>query len=83
MTDNDLMQTVRTALFAVAPDLEDETIDPGRRLRDQFEFDSMDFVRFMVELHRATGVNVPEKEYPKLESLDGCVTYLSIHSRPL
>ena len=56
MSDTDLEGQVRAALYAIAPDLEGEALDPTRRYRDQFEFDSMDFLRYVIELHRRTGV---------------------------
>lgn len=74
--NDEIEQQVRSALYAIAPDLEAEPIDPQRRYRDQFEFDSMDFLRYATELHRLTGVDVPERDYPRLESLAGAVAYL-------
>lgn len=74
--NDEIEQQVRSALYAIAPDLEAEPIDPQRRYRDQFEFDSMDFLRYATELHRLTGVEVPERDYPRLESLAGAVAYL-------
>ncbi len=73
---NDLSHQVRAALYAVAPDLADEPLDPGQRYRDQFEFDSMDFLRYVVELARRTGVEIAEADYPQLESLDAAVAWL-------
>lgn len=77
MSTNDREIQVRTALYAVAPDLEGERFDPNRRYRDQFEFDSMDLMRYLVELHRLTGIEVPESDYTRLETLAGAVAYLS------
>lgn len=76
MNNIDLAHVVRGALYAVAPDLEDEPLDPQLRFRDQFEFDSMDFNRYIVELHRRTGLDIPERDYPRLETLAGAVAYL-------
>ncbi len=44
---------------------------------EQFEFDSMDFQNFIAGLHRATGLELPEKDYPRLTSLDRAVAYLA------
>ncbi|MFA6139825.1 MAG: acyl carrier protein [Hyphomicrobium sp.] len=76
MTDAELSKLVKSALFKVAPDLEGEEIAPERRFRDQFEVDSMDLLNFVIELHRATGIDIPERDYPRLETLAGCVAYL-------
>jgi len=76
-------QLVKSALYSVAPDLEGEPLDPGVRYRDQFEFDSMDFLRFVVELHRLTGIDIPESDYPRLETLAAASAYLGEKNRPV
>lgn len=76
MTDAELADLVIKALYSVAPDLEGETVDPDRAFRDQFEIDSMDFLNFIIALHKATGIEVPEKDYPKVQSLGGVIAYL-------
>lgn len=82
MTSETFEQQARAALYAIAPDLEGEPLDAGVRYRDQFEFDSMDFLRFVVELHRLTGVDIPESDYPRLETLNGGVAYLREKAEP-
>lgn len=76
MNELELEARIRAALYAVAPDLEGQPIDPDARYRDQFEIDSMDFLRFLVELNKVTGVQVAESDYPRLETLAGGVAYL-------
>jgi acyl carrier protein len=41
------------------------------------ELDSMDFLTFVEELFTRTGVDVPERDYPSLTTVERCVTYLS------
>jgi len=78
-------ETLRTAalqaLLDVAPDVDAASIDPTQPFRDQFDFDSMDHLNFVIALHRSLGVDVPEVDYPKLASLDGCVRYLEKATR--
>jgi acyl carrier protein len=79
MTDAELMETVKEALFSVAPDLEGEPVDPDRTFQDQFEIDSMDFLNFVIALSRLTGIEVPEADYPKLQTPSDAVNYLRTH----
>ena len=44
--------------------------------RDQLDLDSMDFVNFLVAVDEALGVETPEKDYPKLATIDQCGSYL-------
>jgi acyl carrier protein len=55
---------VRSALISVAPELEDQSLDPDADFRDQMYLDSMDFLNFVIGLHEASRVDVPERDYP-------------------
>jgi acyl carrier protein len=72
-----LRSAVLEALLDVAPDVDTGALDAARPFRDQFDFDSMDQLNFVVSLHKRLGVDVPEADYPQLATLTGCVAYLS------
>jgi acyl carrier protein len=76
-TPERLRQVVIDALAKVAPEADASTLDPKQGLRDQLDLDSMDFLNFVLALHAALGVDVPERDYPKLATLDSCVDYLA------
>jgi organic hydroperoxide reductase OsmC/OhrA len=40
----------------------------------------MDFLNFVVGLHDAFGIDVPEADYPALTSVAGCVRYVQAHA---
>jgi len=75
MNEDEVKAAVKKALARVAPEAEDEELRPEVNFRDQIELDSMDFVGFVLELEKELGVKVPELQYPKLSSLNGCVGY--------
>ncbi len=72
-----LRSAVIEALLDVAPDVDSNALDAARPFRDQFDFDSMDQLNFVLGLHQRLGVDVPETDYPQLATLAGCVDYLS------
>jgi acyl carrier protein len=76
MTDAELAELVKSTLIKVAPDLEGEDFVADTNFREQFEVDSMDLLNFVIALHQRTGIDIPERDYGKLETLSGCVTYL-------
>ena len=76
MTADALRAAVLEALLDVAPDVEAATLDAARPFRDQFDFDSMDQLNFILGLHRRFAVDVPDADYAQLATLDGCVAYL-------
>jgi acyl carrier protein len=77
MTTDALRAAVLEALLDVAPDVDAGALDAARPFRDQFDFDSMDQLNFVVALHKRLGVDVPESDYPQLGTLAGCVDYLA------
>ncbi len=68
---------VLAALRGVAPEADAAAIAGDARLREELELDSMDFLSFVIALHAALGVEVPEVDYPQLATLDGAVRYLA------
>ena len=79
MTDTEIEALVKKALYDVAPDLEGEPIEPGETFRDQFEIDSMDFLNFVIAVHEATGLDIPEADYNELQTLAGASAYVKKH----
>jgi acyl carrier protein len=77
MSNESVADLVRGALISVAPEAEDQMLDPEVNFRDQLDLDSMDFLNFVIALHEATGVDLPERDYPQLASLNGCIEYLA------
>lgn len=71
-----LRTTVLDALTTVAPDVDVEGLDDGAELTEELDLDSMDFLNFVSELSERLGVDIPERDYPKLSTVDGAVAYL-------
>ena len=77
MNDTDVRSIVLRTLEQVAPDVDTDTLDPGADFREEFDLDSMDVLNLVIGLHEATGVEIPERDYPQLVTVEGCVTYLT------
>lgn len=80
MTSNDVRGTVLSVLGEIAPEADLAAVRPNVPLRDQLDLDSMDILNFVVGLHAALGVDIPEVDYPKLATLDACVAYVTERS---
>ena len=50
---------------------------PGADLAEQLDIDSMDFLNVIVAIHEQTGIEIPERDYGKLSTLDDAVAYLA------
>jgi len=76
MSTDELQATLLRILGELAPEADMSELKPGVRLRDQLDLDSMDFLNFLIGVHEATGVDIPEADYPKLRTLNDIVAYL-------
>ncbi len=76
MAHNDIADKVLASLREIAPEVDTSSLDPAVSLRDQFDIDSVDFLNFVLTLEKKMGTRIPEVDYPKLSSLNGCLTYL-------
>ena len=77
MTEQELTAIVRQALAKVAPETAGARIEADVPLREECDLDSMDFLNFVIGLHKATGLEIPETDYPRLATIAGAVAYLS------
>ena len=77
MTEEKIKEAVQKALKEVAPETATVQLRGEVNFRDQFEFDSMDFVSFVMKLDKELDRRTPEADYPRLSSLAGCIKYLS------
>lgn len=80
MTKEEILARVIAELQNVAPGCEPENADPDGDLREELEIDSMDFLNFIIALHKALHIDIPESDYPKLSTLNNIVAYLHDHS---
>ena len=76
MNREEIKTTALDVLMEIAPEVEAERLEPGVSFRDQFEFDSVDYLNFVLTLEKHLGIKIPEIDYPLLSSLDGCLSYL-------
>lgn len=76
MTREEIGDSIIEIINEILPDGDCSDLDPEKRLRDQLELDSMDFLDIVMELRKKYGVEVPEEDYPKLATLNSCMEYL-------
>ena len=77
MNLDQIRAAVLDALGGVAPEADAAAIDPQASLREELELDSMDHLNFLIALHQALGVEIPEADYPRLQTLNEVVAYLA------
>jgi acyl carrier protein len=70
------LSIVRASLEATVPEADGERLEGDTPFRDQFPFDSVDYLHLALRLEKAAGVTIPESDYPLLATLNGCAAYL-------
>ncbi len=70
-------QTVIEAILDVAPDTDPNSISDEASFREALGIDSMDFLDILEQVADETGVEVPEKDYPQIESIALFASYLA------
>lgn len=82
MTTQQLQQDILRILGGIAPEADLTSIRANVPFRDQLDLDSMDFLNFVIAMHKELNVDIPESDYPKVASLSGCTTYIESKTVP-
>ena len=77
MTREETLDLLREVLGGIAPEVDLDEVDPESDLQAELDIDSIDFLNLVDALHKRTGIEVPERDYPQLATLDGCISYLA------
>jgi acyl carrier protein len=75
-SDAELRALLLDALRRVAPEADVSALAPDADLREALEIDSIDVLNLAIALHEATGVDIPERDYPQLATLERAAAYL-------
>jgi len=76
MNRDDLVRELRELVLDVVPNADAATLDPALPLREQVEMDSMDALTLAERIAEELGVEIPEKDYRRLASLDALADWL-------
>jgi acyl carrier protein len=79
-THDDIRSQVLSVLTTIAPEVDAEDIDDDVLLRDQVDLDSMDWLNFLIGIHKRLQVDIPESEYASLRTLADVLTYVEQHA---
>jgi acyl carrier protein len=75
-TEAELRENILKALTDVAPDLLGTEIKDEDPIRESYDLDSADYLHFIVRIHELLGVDIPEKDYPKVNTVSSAMKYL-------
>lgn len=76
MNEQQIRVMILTFLEKIAPEADLSSLQADIRFRDQFEFDSIDCLNLITAISKERSITIPEIDYPKLATLNGCISYL-------
>jgi len=76
MNEESVQDFILRILRRIAPEADLESLDPDKSFRDQFAFDSVDFLNFALALQDGLKISIPEEDFPSLGTLNGCIAYI-------
>ena len=77
MNRQSAIAVVRAALREIAPEVDVDALPDESELHFDLDLDSMDFLNLVAALHEATGVDIPERDYPLLATVAGLTDYVA------
>jgi acyl carrier protein len=73
---NDPRELLIEVLSRIAPESDPTAVDPTEDLRDELDLDSMDELNMITRVSERLGIDIPERDYPQMRTLDGAIDYL-------
>lgn len=77
MTSAEIRASIIDILSDIAPDEDYEGLKDDVSFRDQLGMDSMDVMDVVLELRRRFKLQIPEADYPRLDSMNSTIEYLA------
>ena len=82
MNTHEARALIAQLLHRIAPEVDLDDADPDAPLQEAMDLDSMDFLNLVTALHDETGIDVPERDYPLLATVNGFVAYVTSAPAP-
>lgn len=77
MTHDQIKRAIIDQILEIAPDIDEADIVPDKQIQRSLEIDSFDFLKILTALNEVLGVEVPEADYAKVDTLDHMTDYFA------
>ncbi len=76
MNREEIQKQILLALKTIAPEVDINDLGMDEDLREQVDLDSMDYLNFLTKIAGSLEIQIPESDYPQLQSLESMLEYL-------
>ena len=80
---DEIDRVVRSLLAHIAPEADVDGLVVDAPFQDAVDLDSVDFLNLVTAIWEATGVDIPERDYPQVATLQGCAGYIARRQGPV
>lgn len=77
MTIEEIKHAIIKQIIEIAPDIEEDEIEANENIQRSLEIDSFDFLKIITALNVELGVEVPESDYGKVDTLEHMADYFN------
>ena len=77
MTDEQIKEIIFKLLGRIAPEADFDALLTDENMRKALDIDSFDFLNLFIGLNDELGVEIPESDYGRLDTLTNIIAYLS------
>lgn len=75
MTKEEIKTAIIGQILEIAPEVGEDQIIPDNNIQRSLEIDSFDFLKILTALNDLLGVEVPESDYAKVDTLEHMSEY--------
>lgn len=79
MKKDEIKSTIIKIILEIAPEIEESEIIPDENIQRSLEIDSFDFLKILTAMNEKFGVEVPEADYSKVDTLENMADYFIAH----
>ena len=77
MKKDEIKEVIVKNILEIAPDIEEDEIEPNENIQRSLEIDSFDFLKILTAMNKDVGIEVPEADYSKVDTLEHMVEYFA------
>jgi acyl carrier protein len=75
MNTDEIKKIIIEHILEVAPEISEDDIDENKNIQRSLEIDSFDFLKILTALNEKLGIEVPEADYSKVDTLNNMAEY--------
>ncbi|QFR43344.1 acyl carrier protein [Sulfurimonas xiamenensis] len=70
MNMDEIKKIIIEQILEIAPEISEDDIDENKNIQRSLEIDSFDFLKILTALNEKLGIEVPEADYSKVDTLN-------------